>query len=364
MKLFISKYLLILLVFALAGCKVDELKDLGIKPNILGPVVKTTIDYEDFEDLTFGQTQYEIGANTNLSDTLPDQAFQTAVIIPPFKLEGQKFPSEFLELGEYAERILIDTANIVISFENTFPFPIGADTRIVIRDEADTSNIVVDHAVREDVPSGESYFFSVKPSDLLISNTLEIFVIDFQSPGTNEPTQVDEDAELAITIEVKILVIDRAEILPNKQYEIENVSDFEIDIDTNDTQAYSGLLWFKLDNGFPTEVDLELEALDENDNITYKFFNDSIQNGVLSLPAGATDGIGNVIAKTSSGWLELLNLQNEDIQKIVEARKLRIKGTFITPNGPDAIYIIDAESAVDLVITADITIDIDKVETE
>lgn len=363
MKSYVLKnVILICFLSSIIGCNTDELKDLGIKPNILGPVVKTTIDYTDFEDLTFGQTEYEIGANANLSEII--QAFQTPIIIPPFGPIEEPFPSEFLELGEYAERVLIDTANIEISFLNSFPFPIGKDTRIVIRDEDDTSNVIVDHAILNDVPPDERYFFSIMPNDLLVSNTLEIFVVDFQSPGTEDTTTVDENAELSILIEVKILVIDRAEILPDKEYDIENTSDFELDIDTNDTQAYDGILWFKLENGFPTSIDLEIEILDENDIVTFKFFSDSVRSGVLTIDAGATDGVGNVINNTSTGWFELFNLNNQDIQLLVDGKKMRVKGKFVTPDGPDPIYIIDRESAVDLVITADLTIDVDKIDSE
>lgn len=355
----------------LCSCELDPLKELGIEPTILGPIVKTTIDYYDFEDITFGETDYEIGISASeFGDFIPNQAFTFPVPIPAFGPIPEAFPSEYLQFSDFVNRVEVDTASVLLSFNNTFPFPIGAGTRIVVRDSLDISNIVTDHAIERDVANGERYEFRVLASDLAVSNTLEIFVIGFQSPGTGaELVQLNAADELSINIAVEILVINFAEVLPDVLYEIESVSDWEIDIESSDVAAYKGKLFMFVDNGFPTAVDLKIEILDDNDIVTHAFFTDTDStntDSTFSIRAAETDGNGDVISKTSSGRVTLFNFDSEgdNFENLTRGSKIRVRGRFQTPTGPDPSYRITESSAVDLQITANLSIDVSEIESE
>lgn len=323
-------------------------------------MLKTRIDFYDFDDLTFGQTDYEVRAQANLGSNIPN--FGIPVPIPSFG-PLSAFPSEFLQIGNFVNQVRIDTSDVTISFSNTFPFPIGAGTEIVIRDSANTSTELVRHVIPNDLASGAPFELDVQVNNLLISNTLEIFVDQFQTPGTTTPVNVNTTDELAITVTVNLLVIDFAEILPDIDYSIDVATEFSLDLDTADFAAYTGSLFMFVDNAFPTNMNLQIALLDADSNIVFTFFED-LPNETFQLAIGAVDGAGNVIEPSSSGKVELFQFDDnlENIQRLNQGEIMSISASFDTPNATVApVFILEDSSAIDLLITADIQIDPSKI---
>lgn len=338
----------------------DTFAELGWKPEILGPIVNTNVNYYDFEELINSRKEYTVNAGS-MPEEYANPPFPLP-FIPPFG-PMEKFESQYLNIFTYANKVKIDSLDATISFVNTFPIPIGAGTRIVMRDSVDTNKVVLDHTIERDVESGDSYDIELVNADQHeITSTLELYVDDFQSPGTDGPAKFNNE-ELIITLTVEFLKIDYAEIKPNIVYQISDTVAFDIGtIDTSDYAAYSGNLFMFVENSFPTSIDLELILQDELNNPIDTFFTDDPFNGLYTIEAGAVNqSTGEVISGVESEKVTLLDLDN-DIESISSAKFIAVRAVLRTGPNPPEFYVMNENSTFNLLITADIAIDPSKVQ--
>lgn len=350
--------LAIVMSLGIFSCEnLDTFADLGWQPEILGPVVNTNVNYYDFEDLINSQKDYTVNAGS-----IPGADPGTQLPFMPAFGPLPKFPSEYLNLFEYASLVQIDSLNATITFENVFPVPIGQGTRIVIRDSINPSIVVLDHEIDRDVPADSLYTIQILEEDLTITTTLELFVDDFQSPGSTEPVTFEEE-ELIIQLKIEFIKVDYAEVNPNIYYEITDTLGFDIGtIEETDYAAYSGNLFMFVTNSFPTAIDLELIFQDENNNPIDTLFTEDPFNGLYTIDAGEVNtSTGVVISPVESDKVTLLNI-DEDIESISKAKFIAVRAAFKTGPTPPESYIIDEESTFNLLITADIAIDPSKVQ--
>ena len=338
----------------LCSCEnLDDLSDLGLRPHILAPALKTEIDVYDFDRLLNQNTEYIISASTVTGET----GFPADVPVPFFPGydgTGEKFESQYLSIFEIAHRIFLDTINATLSFTNTFPVSILPNTRFILRDSANPSNILFDHTLPPGtkVLPGEPYSFKFIRSKDTIASTLEFYVQDLKLDQGTNVTFNDED--FVVNLNIKVVDIEKAELKNNVSYTDTATHPFDINIpNPEDTSAYSGGLSIFLTNKYPAGFDLQLELLDENNQLIYNIFGDSS----LFLANAPLDINGNVIGQTTAEKINFIKV--EDINNLNLVKKMRVSVTLITPPTPE-IVILNEVTTIALLITADIKVNPEK----
>lgn len=329
----------------------DDLADLGLRPNILAPALKTEIDVYDFDKLLNQNSQYIIPFSAIADESpIPINSGTTIPFFPGYDGSGVVLPSQYLNIFDIAEKIYLDTINATLSFVNTFPVSILPETRFVLRDSANQT-IIFDHTILEGtkVLPNEKYIVNFIRSKEVIQSTLEFFVRDIHlDEGTNVTFSGDD---FIVNLNVKVVDIDKAELKNNVSYKDTAIHAFEINIpNPGDTSAYSGSLSIFLTNKYPAGFDLRLELLDENENFIFSIFGDSS----LFLKNAPLDAGGNVIGETTTEKINFINVQ--DINNLNAVKKMRVMVELLTPPTPETV-ILNEVTTIDLLITADIKID-------
>ncbi len=334
-------------LIVITSCEnLDDLADLGLRPNILAPALKTEIDVYDFDKLLNQNSEYRISPSD--VGIPPGTTFPS---FPGYNGDGIKLPSQYLNIFDIAEKIYLDTINATLSFTNTFPVSILPHTRFVLRDSANPNTILFNDSIPTGtkVLPGETYTVNFVRSKEIVQSTLEFFVQDLHLEEGNNVTFSGED--FVINLNVKVVDIDKVELKNNVTYNDTTISDFNINIpNPGDTSAYSGSLSIFLTNKYPAGFDLRLELLDENENFIFSVFGDSS----LFLENAPLDAGGNVVGEKTTEKLNFIRV--EDISNLNLVKKMRVMVKLITPNTPKTI-ILDEVSAIDLLITANIKID-------
>ncbi len=329
----------------------DDLADLGLRPNILAPALKTEIDVYDFDKLLNQNSKYVIPFSEIANESPVTITPGTTVPFTPEMTFSDPLPSQYLNIFDIAERIFLDTVNATLTFKNTFPVSILPNTRFVLRDSANPSNILFSHQIPTGtkVSPGEEYRFDFISSKDTVESTLEFFVDDLHLEEGNNVTFTGED--FVVNLNVKVVDIDKAELKNNVSYKDTAVHLFNINIpNPEDTSAYSGSLSIFLTNKYPAGFDLRLELLDENENFIFSVFGDSS----LFLNHAPLDPNGNVVGETTTEKLNFIKV--EDIRNLNAVKKMRVMVELLTPPTPETV-ILNEVTTIDLLITADIKID-------
>lgn len=322
------------------GCKPIDPEKIDWKPEILAPIVKSNLELYDFEDLIFSGTAYNVDAGS-----LPIPGYIPNIPIPVPPISNLSLPADYLKLSTFFNLIVVDSAAITINFNNVFPIPIGQNTRLTIRDSV-SKELIADHFTNREVPPGEKYEFDFLIFDKKISQTLEIKIEEFNSPGGSNLIFTDET--LIINVFIQFVNLDWVEVENDVNYSDTSYSDIDFSLD-GDSDPYTGTLSLFLDNNFPTEFKLRLDLYDDADNFIYSFFG---TDGV-TVDRGVVDPGGNVIENTKFELLDFIH--TDDIPLIESAKKIQIIADFSTGSTP-TVNIIDEESYIELIISGNVEV--------
>lgn len=330
------KFSTVFIILTIFSCKPIDPEKIDWKPEVLGPVLKSNLEIYDFEELIFSNTAYEVEAgNLQIPGYAPNIPLP---IVPP--INGISLPSEYLRLSEFFNLVVIDSADIDINFNNVFPIPIEKGTKLTIKDSI-TKELIAEHLITRDVAPNENYEFDFLIFNKSVSQTLEIQIEEFYSPGGQNVTFDNET--LIVNVEIEFVNIDWVEILNDVSYS--DTSTTEIDFNSDgSTDPFNGTLSLFLENNFPCDFRLQMDLYDDNDNFIYSFFGDE---GVL-VERGIVDPGGNVIENTKFELLDFIH--TDDIPLIENATKLQVKANFLTRETPN-INIVDETSYIELIIT-------------
>lgn len=362
-KLFASVLLALVL---LASCDLNQFEEYGWKPTLLGPLLKTRIDYYDLEDLVDIRTEYDINAGDLEDDDGNKYPENQEIDVPPFG-PLPKFPSQYRKMfttddGEtFVQSAIIERFKAQASFNNVFPIPIGEGTRLVIRDSANTDNIILDHPIERDVAPGETYSIDINIEEVTeITGTLEFYIEDFQSPGKDNITFTGED--FIVNFEVELLDIKELNLVPDLSYSIERSNPFELNIEEGEVDAYDGSIYLWVTNAFPTQFDLSIALIDSTggtDEVVHQFFMDEEGegngNGLYTIDAAELDDDGRVLNPVESDRVTLVEIK--DVPELNRANKIRVSGVFKTDQAPPAQYVLTDQTYIDVLITTKMQID-------
>ncbi|MFZ1379495.1 MAG: hypothetical protein WAS56_07490, partial [Saprospiraceae bacterium] len=121
-----------------------------------------------------------------------------------------------------------------------------------------------------------------------------------------------------------------------------------VDLDLNQNNIeniQSAILYLIADNGFPLESSIELTALDEAGNPTFKLL-----DGSQKISAGVLESNGKVNLKKRSKLS--IPLDKNQIDLLIKTKKIKIVSTFDTKPDMNSIKIYDSYK-IDFYLTGD-----------
>lgn len=338
---FANIFLYTILILLIFSCKPIDPEKIDWRPEVLAPILKSNLEIYDFEDLIFTGTEYKAEAgDLQIPEYVPNIPIP---VVPP--INGIPLPPDYLKLSDFFNLIVVDSAAINLNFNNVFPIPIGKDTRMTIRDSI-TKELISEHLFIRDVPAGENYSFDFLIFDKQISQTIEVAIEEFNSPGGQNVTFDNET--LVINVLIQFVKLDRVEVLNDITYSDTSFSDINLNLNGS-SNPYNGSLSLFLDNNFPSEFKIRLDLYDDNENFIFSFFG---EDGVR-VESGVVDATGNVIENTKFELLEFVN--TDDIPLIESASQIRIIADFSTGSTPN-INIINERSYIELIISGDVEV--------
>lgn len=351
-KLLLTVAVVTSLLFTLSSCEdLDELADLGLRPHILAPALKTEIDIYDFEKLLTQNTEYAVSVSN-----IPSAPTTVALPFPGYG-PSSELPPEYLNIFEIANEIVLEELVATISFNNIFPVDILPNTTIILKDSVSGTPILT-HVLDEAVAPGETYSIPLKKSDITISSTLALSMDKLTLASSNgEPVQFSND-DFILNLAVELIDLDYVELKNDISYSDIAIHPFDLNIpDAADTSAYSGSLSIFLTNKYPANFDLRMDLLDENENLIYQVFGDSsffVQHAPLN-----DDGTVILEKATEASKIDFINVA--DINNLNNVKKMRVEVVLKTPSAPTKL-ILSEITTIDMLVTADIKVDPSKSE--
>lgn len=332
----------------LSGCDPELLDDLEWKPQVLTPLVTTTVNFYDLNALNGVTGQYTI-APERLG--IPDFRFDVAIDVPP--LGPIDLPPNFISMAEYLTLLEVNAARVDLTLNNAFPIPVGAGTRIVCQDSL-TGAEVFSYTLPETVAPGGEIDIPVTLADAAIPTRMAILVKDFVSPGA--AGVIFSLSPLTIQAKLQVLDLKQAHVRPGLEFELEeSVSDFSLDLEElKDTAAIGGTLSVYIDHRFPAEAEVFAEFLDENGATLLTVFPDE-PDQTLRLPAAPVDANGEVTQSVRKELIDFIHLKS-DLQTLLRATQIRVQARLATPSGPQKL-VIDADCSITLKVTGRLEIE-------
>ncbi|NNC94551.1 MAG: hypothetical protein HKN92_03245 [Chitinophagales bacterium] len=277
-----------LLVLSLALFLVSCQKDLDWTPSVLGPIVYTKANVKDLSDLKDKRATYYLPSfDLGFPENVP-------VTVPPLYIE--RLGPQTINISDYFIDVTIDTANITTSISNPFPIPIGAGTKVVMRDAEDTtqSSVIYDFMIDEDIPAGGQFSSITIFENSVVTSTVYLYLEDFQSPGDTNVIFTSEPAEFSM--EIGFLSIENIRILTDQELKVEQTMNMSLS-NSSDSTLESGMLHIYLDNELPVNMAFQMYFMDQNDVGII----DSMFDGKANVIAGTTDPVtGSKITSTEA----------------------------------------------------------------
>ena len=342
-KLLYSVAVVITLLFTLSSCEgLDDLAELGLRPHILAPALKTEIDIYDFEKLLTQSTDYNV--------EIGNIPVVTGTTIPYFPGYGpsSELPPEYLNIFDIANEIKLEELVATISFNNNFPVSILPGTTILLQDSAN-GNEFLTHVLQDTVYPGTVFSIPVKKQNITISSTIALSI---DKLTLDEGFFVEfSDEDFIVNLNITLIDLDQVSLKNDIEYEDVAIHPFDINIpDAGDTSAYTGTLSIFLTNKYPAGFELKMDLLDKDDNTIFKIFGDSS----LFVEHATLNADGFVIGATSAQKLDFINIEN--INNLNTVEKMRVAVVLKTPPSPSKAILTEI-TTIDMLVTTDIKID-------
>jgi len=203
-----------------------------------------------------------------------------------------------VQITDWLHRVDVDTLEFTGSLSNFFPIPIGAGTRVSLRNARDTSaaHVVGFATIPQTVMPGASFSFDINIYGQSLSDSVYFTLDEFNSPAYNNVVFSSTPAHLKI--QLKVVAASFVEIYTNRTFTSVDTAEFSAGEDDNiggnsggalsDTST-SGVINVFTDNGLPANIYSQLYFLDETKTQVL----DSMFLGALDMEGGLTDDLGN-----------------------------------------------------------------------
>jgi len=267
-----------------AGCSKDRKTEL--QGNWLFPLAKGELSINSIstlENLEYNVDipAFSLGVPENVSVSSPGLQISH---VGPFALQ----------IADWLRRVDIDTLEFTGSLQNFFPVPIGAGTRITMRNRRDTTatSVVGSMTIASDVAPGATFSFGINVYQKSLIDSVYFYLDEFRSPAYSNVVFSTTPSHLRIRLGV--VSASYIEIYSNKRFSSTDTLEFNAGSDESISQtpladtATRGELKVFADNGMPAAVSGQIYFLDNSRTRVL----DSLFNGDLVIGAGQTNTAG------------------------------------------------------------------------
>lgn len=329
-----SKKTPIILLFStlvLFGACKKELSFDKWKPDLLAPLVKSTLQVKDVAQLD----------NRSWTQTVPsaDIGYMPFVEVDVPELDIPLVGPYPYTLSDVVTFIDVDTADFRISFMNRYPITIATGTQIVFRTSASASsesNVILRHTVSRDIVPDSEYVIDTLLTNKTIRSDIYLSIEHFKSPGGQFITFSSQPTE--ISFEIRFLSVYTVGLKTNNMMEIADSADLESwdSQDDYDDSTAMGKLSLYFTNSLPINVHFQLYFFDEG----YSMLLDSIYTGSGSMyaPGGQTDAQGEPIGTPQENRYDI-TLTESRLSRIRSARHIvyRLAGDTYGYSGSEVV---------------------------
>jgi hypothetical protein len=309
------------------------------------PLVKGKLSFENIKELSNAKTSFDV-PSIDIG-----YASGLQVNVPPINLPEvgpYKQP-----LSNWIHQVQFDSLEIDLSFTNVFPIAVGAGTKFSFRrtpTTADPNNIIYQHTITNDIAPNQSYTFNVDVINYAVSDTLYLYLEQFNSPGGNNVTFTSNPSK--INIEVQIIDIKKVELYPDKSVVEQDTVEIDFgDEDTNtgglDTSS-NGTVNFFIDNALPINCYTQVYFLDPVSSV----IKDSLLSTPLNIVGCNTDANGDPTNVKSSKTSFFISSQR--IDQIKKSTKAIIVFKLNTNGYPPPYVLMSDQTYLKLQITGDL----------
>jgi hypothetical protein len=285
-------HLLAITILLTTGCSKDRKTEL--QGNWLFPLAKGELSINSIsslENLEYNVDipAFSLGVPENVSVSSPGLQISH---VGPFALQ----------IADWLRRVDIDTLEFNGSLRNFFPVPIGAGTKITMRNRRDTTaaSIVGAMTIASDVAPGATFSFGINVYQKSLIDSVYFYLDEFRSPAYSNVVFSATPSHL--NIRLGVVSASYVEIYSNKRFSSTDTLEFSAGSDEsvsqtplNDT-ATRGELKVFADNGMPTAISGQIYFLDN----TRTRVLDSLLNGDLVIGAGQTNAAGTTTFTNST----------------------------------------------------------------
>lgn len=309
------------------------------------PLVKGRISFDNLKKLNSSTISFDI-PSTDIGFASGIQLNVPGISIPELGPYNQP-------LSDWIHTVQFDTLEISLSFQNSFPIPIGAGTQFSFRrtgTTADPNNIVYQHTVASDIAPGQPYSFTIDVNNNAVSDTLFLFLEQFSSPGGNNVTFSSTPSKIDVTVD--IIDIKKVELNVNKStIELDTV---EVDFGSEETNtgpidtSSNGNVHFFIDHALPIHMNAQVYFLDPLTSVV----TDSLLSAPLNLIGCNTDANGhplNVNASKTS-----IYISNQRIQQIRKSKRAVLSFRMNTNGYPGPYVQMSDQTYLNMQITGDL----------
>ncbi len=264
-------------------------------------------------------------------------------------------------ISSWLYRANIDSFDLDISLQNLFPIPIGAGTKIVFRNDADTlnpANIIYSYSIPNDVAPHETFTINLKVINKTIEDTVFIYLDQFTSPGGNNVVFDPQPSLLTVTL--KVLIMKSIEIYSNKQFVSTDTLGVSFGSSLNNQQQNNGLtdttatgqVHVYLENYMPVNTGIQVYFLNADKTAVI----DSLFTNRLSIAGATTDGTGEPLNQTNSETG--IEITADRIRNIKSSTYCIFNFKFDTNGYPPPKVVANTHARLKIQITGDLNINI------
>lgn len=309
------------------------------------PLVKGRVSFDNLKKLNSSTISFDIPST--------DIGFASGVQL---NVPGISIP----ELGPYVQplsdwihTVQFDTLQISLRFQNSFPIPIGAGTKFSFRSSNSTAtqgNVIYEHTVPANIEPGAPYTFTVDVVNNSVSDSIFLFMEQFNSPGGNNVTFSSSPSKMDVTVEI----IDIKKVELNVAKSTVELDTVDVDFGSEDTNtgavdtSSSGNVHFFIDHALPINMYAQIYFLDPISSLPV----DSLLNAPLNLIGCQTDANGHPLNVNSSK--NTLTITNQRLQRIKKSKQAILSFRMNTNGYPGPYVQMSDQTYLKMQITGDL----------
>ena len=326
----------------LSACELEVPETVVIQPDLIFPVVKTTINLDDIEDLT----SFKGSIQLDLFDIAPiPQSWRNDNQLHSIPaITNENFETTVDNINDIIQSIDIENANTSFTIVNNFPIGLSSGATIKIFD-TNNPTIGFNHTIPIDIAPNETYKFDEDFNIEAITGDLGLQVANVNTTNIQNVRISDLNSFIDVSYEVKINEIKEVIISENISYTFTtDTSDFDVFDDLDNLDLIGDLhLFYK--NNTPFAPFIKVTLLDDANAPTLVLFDGALTPSPFNSNGESTTPFQDQIT--------ILSVDESITSLLLQSKKVIVETSIETPSNPNGnFFVLNSDSFIDLKITA------------